>query len=145
LKTSNCTGDVGDQGSAAVGCGDVQASSEQSKQLSKPEENNERANYLHHGAKLLQPPLVGLLVLAQPDDTKRSEKPVQANRDQNKTAPVQVHKSLLSVGPPTKKSHDTKDDSDRDAGDPKINRIQVSLLLIRPVSPVCNSSDANPD
>jgi hypothetical protein len=31
--------------------------------LSKPEQNDERANYLHHGAKLPQPQLVGLWIL----------------------------------------------------------------------------------
>jgi hypothetical protein len=59
---------------------------EQSKQLAKPKQNEDRANYLRHGTKLPQPHFIGLYILAQPNHTIRCDKHVNGNSDGNQAA-----------------------------------------------------------
>jgi hypothetical protein len=113
--------------------------------LSDAAQNNDRAKYLHYGAKLKQPLLVGVRILAQLNDTKDCEKHINAQGDRNKTAEVQTHKLFLSVGPPSNESHGTKCGNDARGGDQQISRIQVSLLMIGMANPVANSADAKSD
>jgi hypothetical protein len=120
-----------------------QASPENSQKLCQAEQNNDRAKDLHQRAKLAEPKLVGLRILADGNHAERDEHAVNAADDRIEAGDIYVCKSVSSVGPPGGRPKNAEEQQNRYDRSPNVNGVQASLLLVGFVGAVRNDSDAD--